>query len=320
MALITVFVLDLNRSEDTIECVNHLLEDNKNSVNVHVLINGSEEHHRKKIEESFKNKENIYIYESKLNLGFAGGVNYLFNSAIKNNLVADFILLLNNDAFVDTNNLSKLKEVLINNEDVGIVGPQILNSKKEQYIAEDGVKFYLWLMQHSPINSGKRLDVYQSSLPREISIVNGTCMMLRTEVFKKTGGFDESFFAYFEDWDLCIRSRELGYRILYVPNAVISHHGSATTGKRTLIYQFLMTRNRYLIARKHLSLLVFIVIFLPYFLFSKVLIKSIFLLLRNHLSGVKGLFLALLWLIFPVVYKVRVWPIRNSLYPYGNRC
>ncbi|MCZ6804924.1 MAG: glycosyltransferase [Proteobacteria bacterium] len=109
-------------------------------------------------------------------------------------------------------------------------------------------------MQHTPLNAGKKLSIHEISSAREVPIVNGTCMILQIEVFKKLGGFDESFFAYFEDWDLCFRTRDLGYRILHVPEAIISHHGSATTGKNTLIYQFLMTRNRYLIARKHLPL------------------------------------------------------------------
>ena len=315
MAIVTVFILDLNRSEDTVECVNHFFQDSEDTVIIHILVNGSDEEHRLRIEENFKDKKNIYIHESKLNLGFAGGVNYLFNSAMKVNLLTDFVLLLNNDAFVDIDNISRLRNILAEDKHIGIVGPQILDSKQDQYVVENGVRFYPWLMQHNPINQGKGLDMRQLAAAREVSIVNGTCMMLRTEIFQKLGGFDESFFAYFEDWDFCLRTRELGYRIFHVPEAIISHQGSATTGKDTLIYQFLMTRNRYLIARKHLSTLVFVAVFLPYFVCSKVLIKSFLLLVRNHFSGFKGLYLALLSLLVPHSYKVRIWPIRNSICP-----
>ncbi|MBT7086408.1 MAG: glycosyltransferase family 2 protein [Desulfobacterales bacterium] len=57
--------------------------------------------------------------------------------------------------------------------------------------------------------------------------------MYRTDIIQQAGGFDESFFCYFEDIDLGFRLRLLGYRCLYIPTAVVSHAGSAMTGKRS---------------------------------------------------------------------------------------
>lgn len=309
---VSVFVLDLNRSEDTIECVGRVLAHNEGSVLVHILMNGSDANNREKITSRFKDHSAVFLYHSRVNLGFTGGVNYLFKSLRDSGRVSDYILLLNNDAFVYNDTIDILERAMESDAGIGIACPSVVSSDDDKTIIEDSIRFYPWLMQHQPVNSGKNLD----AVPRrpgscDMPVANGTCMLIRSDVFLKLNGLDDRFFAYFEDWDFCLRAREKGYRTVHVSASLVSHKGSATSGKHTLFYEYMLCRNRYQVARKHLPLPVFIFVFFPYFLVSRVVLKIIILGSGNNLSGVKGLCLALCWIASPVRFKEKFQPEVN---------
>lgn len=311
MYKISVFVLDLNRSEDTIECVNRVLEFNDNSVRVNILINGSNYINRKNITDHFESCNRVNLYHSNTNLGFTGGVNYLLQRVVDHEKLPDYILLLNNDAFVYRDTLEVLKGFMDSDPSIGIASPTVVSASDNRTIVEDGIRIYPWLMQHHPLGSGKDINQARSRASSEMLVANGTCMLVRTGIFTKLGGLDEIFFAYFEDWDLCLRARKTGHLTVHVPEAVVSHKGSATTGKQSVLYQFLLTRNRYLIARKHLPVQIFAAIFLPYFLVSRVLIKLIMLISARNINGIKGLGMALCWIIAPDNHRSKFWPNIN---------
>lgn len=312
---VTVFILDLNGSQNTIHCVEHLLTSTHEVLSIHILLNGSDEKHQLRIRRELEAREGISIHTSAENLGFAGGMNYLFDKLMQGDEINGALLLLNNDALLDIDGLSQLRQALYADENIAAVGPLVLEDKETQRVAENGVELYPWLMQHRPVEQGRLLKNSSSFSVREVPLINATCMLIRTRVFKELGGFDKIFFAYFEDWDLSFRILDAGYRLFHVPNAHISHRGSATTGKDSLEYQFLMTRNRYIIARKYLPTWVFFLVFVPYFLIFKVTIKSLTLLARKQIAASKGVVLALFGLFVSNKRRQLLWPIKNSVCP-----
>ena len=70
----------------------------------------------------------------------------------------------------------------------------------------------------------------RARLPQDLSAVVGTCMLVRREAFVGVGGLDESFPVAYNDIDLCLRLRRDGWRVIYQPDAVLVHHGSASFG------------------------------------------------------------------------------------------
>jgi GT2 family glycosyltransferase len=80
---------------------------------------------------------------------------------------------------------------------------------------------------------------------KDVAYVTGAALAVLRDVFVRAGMLDEGYFpAYFEETDLCLRVRRLGYRVVYVPGARLVHHESTTTGKFTRRYYYLYHRNR----------------------------------------------------------------------------
>ena len=306
---ILVFILDLDRSTETMRAVNSVLVSGADDVAVWVHVNGSNAEHTNRIMHSFANEDKVRVSRTDRNLGYAGGNNYILTTLKQSNADYQYILLLNNDARLEPDTIPKLRSVLTSNVDIGAVGPRIMQHEGNGIIASDGAGTCAWIMQQYFRNSGKQCENCPAPPPFAVPFISGACMLMRTDVFMKLDGFDEGFFAYFEDWDLCLRMHKIGYRCLHVADAVAWHVGSLTTGADSLLYHFLMTRNRYLMACKHLPLHIFVFVFLPYFMVSRIACKMLLLLLKKRIQGIKGILLALAWICAPAQSKPGFWPI-----------
>lgn len=305
MVNVSVLVLDLNRADDTIECVNRVLASDNVTINVYVLTNGSHTSHRDKIARCFAGDKRVLLHHSPVNLGFTGGMNCLYRQVISQSEIPDYLLLLNNDAFVFPETVTAMQQVLDRNPQSGIACPTVVSVTDNDMIMESGLHVSLWLMQQRPLHAGKRLMNLGATEVRSMPVANGTCMLIRTSLYTRLGGLDDRYFAYFEDWDLCLRARNSGSMTVLVPAAIVSHRGSATTGHQSGLFCYLMTRNRYCLAYRHLPLPVFIGVFLPYFLCSRVVFKLLQLMLERNREGIHGVFMALGWILAPSVYRDR---------------
>jgi len=75
--------------------------------------------------------------------------------------------------------------------------------------------------------------------PQSVDWVSGACLLVRRQAWEEVGGFDEAFFMYFEDVDLCLRIRHAGWQIMYNQRVGITHLGGASEPGRWLYYQSL---------------------------------------------------------------------------------
>jgi len=306
---VAVFILDINRAAETERAVRSVLAYGPDDVFVMLHENGSDAEHAQKMTRMFADEPRVAVSRSETNLGYTGGHNYLLQQLALRSPSCAHVLLLNNDAEVLPGAIAALRFALQSSPQSGIAGPRILRMEQQDIVAADGAIACLWLMQQRFRNAGCRATGCPVTTPVAVPFVSGACMMLGIDLFRRLGGFDAQFFAYFEDWDLCRRAQALGYGSLHVPAAAVLHAGSLTAGRDSALYHFLMTRNRVLMARKHLPAPVFVLVFLPGFLFSRVLFKCAQLLVQHHLEGIRGLFLALRWLLAPAHQKSRFWPL-----------
>lgn len=201
-----------------------------------------------KIEGLPSNKRLILIRNEK-NYGFAEGNNIGIRYALKA-LEPDYILLLNNDTVVDSRFLSELIKVGESEEKIGILGPKIYHYDRRDIIASAGAKIDLWSGHASQRGSGTPENGSYKEV-EYVDYVTGCALFIKTELIENVGMLDDSFFAYWEETDLCMRSRKAGYRVAFVPESKIWHKISATTNKISGLQLYYMTRNKLLFMKKH---------------------------------------------------------------------
>ena len=166
------------------------------------------------------------------NMGFARGNNIGVQAA-----QGEYVAFLNTDMRVDPGWLTELVRVVQSESDVVCVGSKILSWDGNALdFAGGALNFYGMGFQPEESPSG------EADTPYEVLFACGGAMLINRQVFLESGGFDENYFAYFEDVDLGWRLWLLGYRVLLAPRSIAFHHGHATgkrfaSEKRALLYE-----------------------------------------------------------------------------------
>lgn len=165
-----------------------------------------------------------------------------FNYSRLNNVAAaqargDVLAFLNNDLeVIQASWLEEMVRLALRRE-IGIVGAKLLYPDGK--VQHGGVAMGPGGMIAHVLSNSEADDVGymgQLGLTRALSVVTGACMVMRREVFEELGGFDERFAVTFNDSDLCLRAGDLGYRVVWTPDAVLVHHESATRGSDWLLH------------------------------------------------------------------------------------
>lgn len=164
------------------------------------------------------------LIRNKRNLGFGRANNVAARAAS-----GDFLFFLNPDCVVEDTTIGKLANYLEKNKDVAVVGPKLLNSNGS--IQREIANFPNFLSQIFILLRLHRIGVFQNFVYRELDYdktqesehLMGAALLVRREVFENVGGFDENFFLWFEETDLLKRIKDLGYRIVYYPEARVTH-------------------------------------------------------------------------------------------------
>ena len=191
------------------------------------------------------------------NLGFAGGMNVGLKQA-----TGDIAVLLNQDTVVREDWLAELVKAMETDERVGIAGCKMLYPDGQTIQHAGGyLEYPLGLAHHYGCGEP---DQGQWDEQQEVDYVTGAAMAIRRETLMRIGYLDEGFFpAYFEDVDICLRARQAGYKVVYVPTAVLRHHESASTETETIEQHYYYHRNRLRLLLKHYTLEQFKRDFLP---------------------------------------------------------
>jgi O-antigen biosynthesis protein len=155
------------------------------------------------------------------NLGFAGGCNLGAAAA-----TGRFLVFLNNDTFVLPGWLDCLLQPF-SDRSVKVAGPLLLYPNGR--VQHAGLAFDERGPHH--LFAGLRADHPAVTRPRDCQAVTGAALAIRAADFQRLGGFDESFRNSFEDVDLCLRVRQEGGRIVYVPGSVAYHFESVSEGR-----------------------------------------------------------------------------------------
>jgi len=190
----------------------------------------------------------IELLRLETNRGFAGGNNAAFNWALQGG--ADFVFLINSDAVAAPDCIQQLLDVAAQQPKAGIWGPLILRESAPEIAESCGQTFSLWSGRHRELGRGATIQQVEPE-PYAVDAVSGCALLLRRSVLEQVGGFDERFFLYFEDLDLCLRAREAGFGAWAVSSARVWHLGEASLGKNSEVKTYYSVRNHLLVFQRH---------------------------------------------------------------------
>jgi GT2 family glycosyltransferase len=230
MEPVSIVIVNFNAGARLADCVTSIVVSGC-PAQIIVVDNASEDDSVQRLEAGYGGLENLRIMRNGANLGFARACN------IGTKLAAcQYILYLNPDCVIDGNTLPALVNALKKRPDAGMAGGMLINPDgTEQAGGRRAVPtpwralvrlsglyrlqnrypriFYDFLQHHEKVPDGEM----------EIEATSGACMMVPRQVINDVGGFDEGYFLHVEDLDWCMRIREKGLKIIFVPAAKVVH-------------------------------------------------------------------------------------------------
>jgi len=179
----------------------------------------------------------VTILSSDKNIGYGAAVNKASKS-----VTSDLILVANADVTFSANTFAELSQ-LMSQSSCGIVGPVIENTDGTRYPSPRlfprfsdavGHGFVGLFTTNNPWSKRYLRNTESIDSSQSVDWVSGSCMLIRKHTFDELNGFDEQFFMYMEDVDLCRRAHELGWQVWFAANARVVHIQGASTATRPL--------------------------------------------------------------------------------------
>ncbi|MCG8414864.1 MAG: glycosyltransferase, partial [Pseudomonadales bacterium] len=216
---ISIVLVFYNQAHLSLLCLQSIIEHADTSYEVIIVDNQSSDETPRLLEKI----DNAKIIGNDSNVGFVQAVNQAAAAA-----TGEHLLMLNNDALLEATTLSTALTTLQSASDIGAVGAKI--KLRDGTMQEAGS--IIW-SDGACAGYGRGEDplAYQFMMRRDVDYCSGAFLLMETALFRKLGCFDEDFApAYYEESDFCIRLHEAGYRVVYEPNAQITHYEFASTG------------------------------------------------------------------------------------------
>ncbi|MFA5158920.1 MAG: glycosyltransferase family 2 protein [Candidatus Omnitrophota bacterium] len=244
---VSVIILNYHRPDDTIECINSVLASEMKGFSLEVvMVDNSED--RVSYEILRNRYPGLCLIKTPTNLGYAGGNNVGIRHAMESG--ADYVFILNNDCILEKDTLLKLFESAIRFPDAAIVAPLVCYDDNRSKIDSCGTEMD-WLRLHP--QEVRYADRNDPSMPDIIDakIIPGSSLFMRTKILLELGLFNPDFFLIHEDADLCLRSREHGYKNLVITGAIVYHKLSKTLSAYPSLSVYYTIRNFLLLSRMH---------------------------------------------------------------------
>lgn len=213
-----------------------------------VIVNYQSREHLKKCIESLKDNasgfawEVIIINNDQEELNFSPaledvkiinhGINDGFSKACNlgaKNSTGEVLFFLNPDTQLLTSNIHAIKTFFSLNTDAGIVAPRLVTTNGAVQRWSTGFEVTLWDIVKNNVGLIASKSLWDASTKTQTDWVSGAALAIKKSVFENINGFDENFFMYFEDVDLCKRVTEMGKKIFILPNIKILHIGGQST-------------------------------------------------------------------------------------------
>jgi GT2 family glycosyltransferase len=293
--LIHVIILNWNHLEDLKLTIDSFLKQDYVNSTIIVADNGSSDG---SIDYLMQLGKGIILIENKENLGYAAGNNVAIKWSLKQN--PDLILLVNNDIYIDDNQLlsNVIKRFLsCYSASSGIFGIQERNYFLQSKIENEGYFLFDDLAntqkQFNTIRARTKEQIY--SPYKYVDFVSGSFILIKREVFERCGLLDEAFFMYHEEAEFCFRAWNKGFNVIVDPSIHYYHKVALSAGTDSPFSLYYRVRNNFYFLHKHKKNIKFYSRYISHYSFQVILqfIKlSVSLLIRYRKN--KGLWKALI--------------------------
>lgn len=220
LPLVSIIIVNWNGKKWLAKCFDSLLQQTYKQYEIIVVDNASTDD---SVEFVRTNYPDIQLVENTQNLGFAGGNNTGYRAA-----KGDYILLLNNDTYVEPEFLRRLLDGAKQLPDFGSIQPKLVLMDTPEKL--DNVGSY-WtdstFLYHYGYGKDQSLEIYNTIQPFFSN--KGAAMLLKREAVEHVGLFDDDFWCYYEETDLCHRLWLAGYKCWYFPHAKVYHAMGGTS-------------------------------------------------------------------------------------------
>jgi N-acetylglucosaminyl-diphospho-decaprenol L-rhamnosyltransferase len=194
----------------------------------------------------------LRLMSNQRNLGFSRAN----NQGIRQSTGAH-VLLLNPDTQVLPGALAQMMDALERDPQVGAVGPRLLNrdgSLQPSCFPAPTLARELWRLFHLDAiwpRATYPMQGWDPTVSRDVDVIQGACVLVRREALDQVGLLDEEYFIYSEDYTLCQRLRDAGWRLQWVPRAGVIHVGGQSTQLAPTEMFLNLYRAKVLYFRKH---------------------------------------------------------------------
>jgi len=221
---VVAVVVNWNGGEENLACLHSLLAQGLSQGDIVFVDNGSGRGTFPQVRATFPGL--TYVLNAG-NEGYARGCNQGIEIALGRG--AEHVFLMNNDVELPAGVLDALCALLEREPGVGIVGPLVLYTFDKGRVWSAGGRVDYRQNLTTLLGHG-RPDGDRWRTTREVDFVPGCAMLLRCDMLRRTGAFDEGFFAYHEDADLCVRARTAGFSVVCLGSEIAFHDPHSTTG------------------------------------------------------------------------------------------
>jgi GT2 family glycosyltransferase len=256
MKRISIITVNFNQPKVTEELLQSIPATYAN-LEIIVIDNGS----RADIPTGWQSKyPGVKFIRSEQNFGFAGGNNLGIKAA-----TGDYLFLVNNDTEFTPGLIEKLVEVMDANPVIGMISPKIKYFTDKSLIQYAGyTPMNYFTCRNSCIGLREKDKGQYDNITAPTAYCHGAAMMIRKEAIEKAGPMNENFFLYYEEVDWCEHIKRAGYGAWVCTDALIYHKESVSVGKKSMLKEYFMNRNRILFIRRNAPFFKR-VIFYPYF-------------------------------------------------------
>lgn len=226
MLKLSIVIVNFNGGDFLLECLSSIRKIKEEAdITVYIVDNASSDASAKKAQVNFP--EYNYIFSPE-NLGFGRG-----NNLALQKIKTGYILLLNPDTKLKKGVISSMLQFMEDHPEVGISTCKVvfpdgrLDLTAHRGFPTPWAAFKYYFLKDDSLYHLSKLDM---SIPHEVDAVAGAFMLTRAQVLQRIGLFDEDYFLYAEDIDLCFRVKEEGLKVMYVPSVSIVHYKGVSSG------------------------------------------------------------------------------------------